>query len=269
MTNPMTGAVPGADYRLAASAEMLFVDLPFLDRVERIADAGFLVEIWDWTVKDVDALAASDATIVSMTGYVSGNLTQPDGIAELLATAGESLEIADRLNCPALNLHGTGLDSKGLPVRPVEVVTGAEWVAAVRTLERIAALGERAGRVFNLENLNTAVDHPGTPFAPAADTLALVEAVGSPHLKMNLDLYHAQIGEGNLIELMQRAGSAIGEIQVADVPGRCEPGTGEINYAAVARALREMGYGGVVGLEGWASGDPRAALDAFRAAFTP
>ena len=265
----MPGSVDGADYRLAASAEMLFVDLPFLDRVECIADAGFLVEIWDWTAKDIDALAASGAPIVSMTGYISGNLTQPDGIAELLDTAARSLDIAERLGCPALNLHGTGLDGNGLPVRPVELVTGPEWVTAVRTLEQIAALGERAGRVFHLENLNTAVDHPGTPFARAADTLALVEAVGSPHLKMNLDLYHAQIGEGNLIELVRRAGHAIGEIQVADVPGRCEPGTGEINYSAVARALREMGYDGVVGLEGWASGDPRAALDAFRAAFTP
>jgi hydroxypyruvate isomerase len=265
----VTGQVPGADYRLAASAEMLFVDLPFLDRVQRIADAGFLVEIWDWTVKDVDALAASDATIVSMTGYVSGNLTEPDGIAELLDTAERSLVMAEKLDCPALNLHGTGLDSKGLPVRPVQVVTGPDWVTAVRTLEKIADLGERAGRVFNLENLNTAVDHPGTPFAKAADTLALVEAVGSPHLRMNLDLYHAQIGEGNLIELVQRAGDAIGEIQVADVPGRCEPGTGEINYSAVAAAVRKMGYGGIIGLEGWASGDPQVALDAFRAAFTP
>lgn len=269
MTNPTAGAVPGAGYRLAASAEMLFVELPFLDRVKRIADAGFLVEIWDWTVKDIDALAACGATVVSMTGYVTGNLTQPDGIAELLDTAAKSLEIAERLNCPALNLHGTGLDGKGLPVRPVATATGPEWVTAVRTLEQVAALGEQAGRIFNLENLNTAVDHPGTPFARAADTLALVEAVDSPHLRMNLDLYHAQIGEGNLIELVQRAGAAIGEIQVADVPGRCEPGTGEINYAAIARALRAMGYDGVVGLEGWAAGDPQAALDAFRAAFTP
>jgi hydroxypyruvate isomerase len=55
---------------------------------------------------------------------------------------------------------------------------------------------------------------------------------------------------------------------VADVPGRCEPGTGEINYAAVARALADAGYGGTVGMEAWASGDSAAALDAFRAAFT-
>jgi hydroxypyruvate isomerase len=121
--------------------------------------------------------------------------------------------------------------------------------------------------VFTLENLNAAVDHPGTPFARAADTLALVEAVGSPHVRMNLDLYHAQIGEGNLIELLERALPVIGEVQVADVPGRQEPGTGEINYAAIAAALRRLGYRGVVGMEAWASGDPDAALARFRAAF--
>lgn len=135
-------------------------------------------------------------------------------------------------------------------------------------LTRLAELGERAGRVFTLENLNTAVDHPGVPFARAGDTLALVEAVGSPHLRMNLDLYHAQIGEGNLIELVRRASSAIGEIQVADVPGRCEPGTGEINYPGIARALENLGYDGVVGLEGWASGDSDLALERFREAFS-
>jgi hydroxypyruvate isomerase len=113
------------------------------------------------------------------------------------------------------------------------------------------------------------VDHPGVPFARAADVLALVEAVDSPHLKMMLDLYHAQIGEGNLIELVRRAGGHVGEIQVADVPGRCEPGTGEINYPAVAAALAEIGFTGTVGLEGWASGDSTLALERFRIAFSP
>ena len=100
------------------------------------------------------------------------------------------------------------------------------------------------------------------------DTLALIEAVGHPNVKMMLDLYHAQVGEGNLIELVRRCGDAIVEIQVADVPGRCQPGTGEIHYPAVAWALRDMGFRGTVGLEGWASGDSVAALEAFRAAFT-
>jgi hydroxypyruvate isomerase len=252
---------------LAVCAEMVFLDLPIADRVRRITERGFLVEIWDWTTKDLDALAATGARFSSMTGYVTGTLADPDGAAELLRTAEESLTAAERLDCPRLNVHGTGLDPRGLPVRPIEVVTPAMWLTAARTLARLAELGERAGRVFTLENLNTAVDHPGTPFARAADTLALVEAVDHPNLRMNLDLYHAQIGEGNLVELVERAGPAIGEIQVADVPGRREPGTGEVHYPAVAAALRRTGYSGVVGLEAWASGDPDLALDRFAAAF--
>ncbi|KAE9421936.1 hypothetical protein Angca_009469, partial [Angiostrongylus cantonensis] len=103
----------------------------------------------------------------------------------------------------------------------------------VDTLRRIADLGAAEGVTFVLENLNLPVDHPGVPFARAEDTLALVAAVDRPSLRLNLDLYHAQIGEGNLIELCRKALPYIGEIQVADVPGRMEPGTGEINYPAI------------------------------------
>jgi hydroxypyruvate isomerase len=257
-----------APFTLAVCSEMVFTERPLVDRIRAIDELGFQVEIWDWTVKDIDALMATGATFSSMTGYVTGNLTDPEAVDELLATAEQSIPVAARLGIPRLNLHGTGLDNRGLPVVPVEAVTGAMWLAAERTLTRIAALGEREGVTFCLENLNTAVDHPGTPFAKAADTLALVEAVDSPRLKLMLDLYHAQIGEGNLIELVRRCGDAIGEIQVADVPGRCEPGTGEINYPAIARALVEMGYTGTIGLEAFASGDSEAALTRFRDAFT-
>jgi len=255
-------------FRLAVSAEMVFTDLPFVDRVQRIDELGYEVEIWDWTRKDIAALVNTGATFSSMTGYITGTLADPDGAAELLRTAEQSLKVAEQLNCPRLNVHGTGLDDKGLPVIATDVVSPAMWLTAAKTLTSLAELGERAGRVFTLENLNTAVDHPGTPFAKAADTLALVEAVDNPYLRMNLDLYHAQIGEGNLVELVERALPFVGEIQVADVPGRCEPGTGEIHYPAVAAALDRLGYDGVVGLEAFASGDSLAALDRFRAAFT-
>jgi hydroxypyruvate isomerase len=255
-------------FRLAVSAEMVFLDLPFDERVRRIADLGFEAEIWDWTTKDIDALAKTGATISSMTGYIRGTLADPDGADELLRTAEQSLRVAEQLDCPRLNIHGTGLDDRGLPVVASEVVTPAMWLHAARTLTRLAELGERAGRIFTLENLNTAVDHPGTPFARAADTLALVDAVGSPHVRMNLDLYHAQIGEGNLIQLVERALPFVGEIQVADVPGRHQPGTGEINYPAVAATLDRLGYTGVVGMEAWAAGDSEQALEQFRAAFT-
>ncbi len=257
-----------ARFQLSVCAEMVFLDLPFVERVTRIDALGFGVEIWNWANKDLDALVATGARFTSMTGYLSGNLTDEEDIAQLLQSAEQSLAVAQRLNCPSLNLHGTGLDSQGLPVKPVAVVTGAMWLKAANTLNRLAQMGEQAGKVFTLENLNLPLDHPGTPFAKADDTLALVEAVNRPGLKMNLDLYHAQIGEGNLIELIRRCGPAIGEIQVADVPGRKQPGTGEINYRAIACALDEMGYQGVVAMEGWASGDSTEALQQFRDHFT-
>ena len=262
-----TEVVAGSGVRLAVSAEMVFLELPFVERVRRLADLGFEVEIWDWTRKDVAELAATGATFSSMTGYVDGTLADPDGAERLLASARRSLDVAEQLQCPRLNLHGTGLDDRGLPVVASDAASPQMWLTAARTLTAVAELGEQAGRTFTLENLNTAVDHPGVPFARAADTLTLVEAVDHPSLRLNLDLYHAQIGEGNLIELVERALPWIGEIQVADVPGRCEPGTGEINYPAVAATLDRLGYTGVVALEAWASADTLAALESFRSAF--
>jgi hydroxypyruvate isomerase len=245
---------------------MMFTDLPLLERIERIHQRGFEVEIWNWTTKDIDALVKTGATFSSMTGYVSGSLTYDQD--ELLKTAEQSVEVARRLNCPRLNLHGTALDDRGLPVVPQYEMTGEMWLSAARTLEKLAELGRRNEVIFMVENLNTELDHPGVPFAKAKDVLALVKAVDHPNLRMMLDLYHAQVGEGNLIALLQNAGPYIGEIQVADVPGRCEPGTGEINYPAIAEALRQMGYDGTVGLEAFAQSDSELALRRFRAAFT-
>lgn len=258
-------------FTLAVSAEMVLQELPVVERIRRLHALGFEVEIWDWTRHDLDALEALHGEGVlfsSMTGYIRGRLCDEAGADELVATAEQSIAVARRLGIPRLNLHGTGLDDKGLPVRPEPVVTGPMWLAARQTLGRIAALGERAGVTFVLENLNTAVDHPGVPFATAADCLALVASVDSPGLRLMLDLYHAQIGEGNLIELCREALPFIGEVQVADVPGRCEPGTGEINYRAIARALVDLGYTGTVGLEAFASGDSEVALRRFRDVFT-
>ncbi|MFE2443930.1 hydroxypyruvate isomerase, partial [Streptomyces sp. NPDC059426] len=106
-------------YTLAVCAEMVFRDLPVQERARRIHDAGFQVEIWDWSRHDLTALERTGAVFSSMTGHLRGSLTDEDGAAELLRTAEESVKVAERLGCPRLNLHGTGLDGDGLPVVPV------------------------------------------------------------------------------------------------------------------------------------------------------
>jgi hydroxypyruvate isomerase len=250
---------------------MVFTELPLLDRVKRIHELGFAVEIWSWQDKNLDALAATGATFTSMTGYTHGDLIDPASCDEVVRTAELSVKAAETLGVTRLNLHTAELVD-GQAARPRQRATGQMWLTAGRTLERLGELGATAGVTFCVENLNTIVDHPGVPLARAKDTLALVEGVGHPNVKMMLDLYHAQIGEGNLIELVRRCGDAIGEIQVADVPGRCEPGTGEISYPAIAAALREVSYSGTVGMEAWASqpgtAGSEAALAAFRSAFS-
>jgi hydroxypyruvate isomerase len=255
------------DFELAVSAEMVFTDLDIVERVRRIHDLGFAAEIWTWDDKDLAALAATGAKFTSMTGYLHGDLIDPETAGEVVRTAELSIKAAETLGVTRLNLHTAELVD-GLPARPRLRATGAMWSTALRTLERLGALGAASGVTFCVENLNTIVDHPGVPLARAKDTLALIEGVGHPNVKMMLDLYHAQIGEGNLVELVRRCGPAIGEIQVADVPGRCEPGTGEIYYPAIAKALRDIGYRGTVGMEAYAAGDSVAALEAFRQAFS-
>lgn len=255
-------------FKLAACAEMLFTDLPITERVREISARGFMVEIWDWTRHDIKALKATGAVFSSMTGYVSGGLVDDAAIHDFLTSAARSIPIAQELGITRLNIHGTGLGPTGLPVTPVPVVTPDMWLKARDTLSRLADLGAQHNVTFVLENLNTAIDHPGVPFAKAEDCLALIKAVNHPHLRLMLDLYHAQIGEGNLISLLRRCLPYIGEIQVADVPGRCEPGTGEIAYPAIATALNDMHYTGPIGLEAFAQSDSVLALDRFRAAFS-
>ena len=121
---------------------------------------------------------------------------------------------------------------------------------------------------FVLENLNLPVDHPGTPFGRAEDTPRPGRVGEPPVAAPDARPLPRADRRGEPDRALPRALPFIGEIQVADVPGRCEPFTGEINYPAIATALHEMGYAGVVGLEAFASGDDELALERFRNAFT-
>lgn len=257
-----------SQFQLAACAEMLWRDQPMEFRVKRLTELGFGVGLWNWPEHDLAMLEKSGANFTIMNGYLRGRLADDEGAEVLLKTAYETAQVGKRLGVARLNLHGTGLGEGGLPVTPSDVITGQMWLKARVTLERIAEMGEKEGVTFTLENLNLPVDHPGVPFGRAEDTLALVSSVNHPNLRLNLDLYHAQIGEGNLIELCRQSLPWIGEIQVADVPGRMQPGTGEINYRGIALALKAMGYTGAVGMEAFASADAEEALAQFKEAFT-
>lgn len=254
-------------FQLAACAEMLWRDKPIDWRASRLKEMGFGVGLWNWPDHDLAKLEKTGANFTIMNGYLVGSLADDEGAEMLLKSARETAAVGKRLGVARLNLHGTCLGDGGIPIAQTDVVTGTMWLKARDTLNRISDLGEELGVTYTLENLNL-LDHPGCPFGTTEDVLALVSAVNRPQLRINLDLYHTQIGEGDLVRWCQKCLPWIGEVQVADNPGRCEPGTGEINYRGVALALKKMGYRGPVGMEAFAAGDADAALEAFRDAFT-
>lgn len=254
-------------FQLAACAEMLWQDKPIHWRAARLKEMGFGVGLWNYPNWDIDALEKTGANFTIMNGYLVGRLADDEGADMLLNSARETAQIGKRLGVDRLNLHGTGLGDMGIPIPQMAHVSPGMWTKARDTLHRICDMAEEEGVVFTLENLNLR-DHPGCPFNSTGAVLELVSTVNRPQLRINLDLYHTQIGEGDLIRWCKACLPWIGEVQVADNPGRCEPGTGEINYAGVAKALNDMGYNGPVGMEANAKGDDEIALEAFRAAFT-
>jgi hydroxypyruvate isomerase len=119
----------------------------------------------------------------------------------------------------------------------------------IKALKRAAPIAEREKVMLILEPMNGRVDHPGHCLYGSVDAVKICEAVGSPMVKINWDLYHMQISEGDLCGRLKDGFAQVGYLQLADHPGRNEPGTGEINYSRVLRQAQELGYDGYVGLE--------------------
>lgn len=256
-------------YSLSVCADTVFLHQPFPERVKRIAANGFLVEFWNWNNRDIEAVANAPGVRVSgFTGYTKGCIVHPEGVKDFLAGIAETIPIAKQLQCQTLFISSGQLDDRGQVSHPIARNPATRWITAYKALCQVAELAEKHALTYTLEHLNTKVDHPGFPFPLVEDALNLLIEVGSPRIKLLLDIYHAQIEEGNLIELIRQCSRHIGHVHVADVPGRHEPGTGEVNYPRIAEAFREIGYEGVIGLEAYPKDRDEEALHRFREVFS-
>jgi len=238
--------------RFAANLTMLFNELPFLDRFEAAAKAGFkAVEFlfpYPYAVADLkDRLSANGLTLV-LHNLPAGNWDAGErGIACLPDRAGEfregvarAIEYGSALGVPQLNC----LAGKA-PAGTADAVLRETFVGNLRY-----AAGElkKAGLKLLMELINT-YDIPGFYLNRTAQAIALIDEVGSDNLFVQYDIYHAQRMEGELVATMQKHLARIAHIQLADNPGRNEPGTGEIHYGNVFKALDRMGYTGWIGCE--------------------
>ena len=123
--------------------------------------------------------------------------------------------------------------------------------SCVRTLRAAESLLERHGMMVVVEMLNSTEEHPGYFLDSVRDALTLIDRVGSNRVRLLFDIYHVQLGEGNIIRKLREHIEYIGQIHFADVPGRHEPGTGEINFRNVFKAIYDLGdrYPGYVTAE--------------------
>jgi len=233
-----------------------------------IARAGFLVEFWAWQDRGLEAIAADRSIQISaFPGYVGGSMVHPAGLAAFLEGVRKSLAFAEKVGCCQLFLSTGEISSEGKIDHPIAAHPATRWITAYKALSQLAELAEKAGVVYVLEPLNTKVDHAGYPLPRAEDVVRLIEQVGSRRIRLLLDIYHVQIEEGNVTQVIRDCKDFIGYVHVADVPGRHEPGTGEINYPRIVEALREIKYEGIVGLEAFPESDDHLAMSRFREVF--
>jgi hydroxypyruvate isomerase len=246
-----------AKLNFSVCIEMLFNNLDILERPAAVAAAGMpAIEFWGWGNKPLDELkAAADAAGVKIAGFCCDGgvpLVDAKTTDQWVETAKKSVDEAKRLGVETL-IVTTGQEIEG-------VCRCEQHNAVVAGLKGLAPYAEANGITLVLEPLNVLVNHKGYYLATSDEGFQIIDEVGSPAVKLLFDIYHQQITEGNLIDRITANLSKIGHFHVADVPGRHEPGTGEINYRNVFNKIAELGYDKYVGLEFTTTTTPEEAM---------
>jgi hydroxypyruvate isomerase len=231
---------------------MLFGEIPFLQRFDAAAKAGFGAVEFLWPAGiDLDALvAAKEAADVdaALFNVDAGDMPKGDRGFPSDPSRREwwrerfdvALTLAARLDCPRLNvLAGNVIDGMDREAQIECLVNNLRWAVPQ---------AEQAGVTLMLEALNS-FEHPRYLFTHSDEVLAVLQQIGSSSVKFQYDVYHMQRMEGNIVATLRRCIDSIGHIQIADSPKRYEPGSGEINYRYVLAEIERLPYDGYIGLE--------------------
>jgi hydroxypyruvate isomerase len=235
-----------------ANLTMLFNEVDFLDRFRAAKDAGFkgVEYLFPYAYHKqalVERLQANGLTQVlhnlpagDWAKGERGIACMPDRTGEFQEGVGHAIEYARALQCPQLNCLAGITPPNVDPLRIRDTL--------IRNLQFAAAQLKAAGIRLLLEPCNTR-DIPGFFLNRSQQALEIIDAVGSDNLFLQYDIYHMQVMEGNLAPTIQRNLNRIRHLQLADNPGRNEPGTGEINYPFLFGFIDQLGYSGWIGCE--------------------
>ena len=244
--------------QFAVNLEMWWPELPRVERVRAAAETGFrLAEIWYWPNWDIPELARAardhEISITQIGGWdFEPRLNERANRALFREGVSAAVETAAFLGAERINLNGPYLRPGD---RRSDVVS-----QVIEALESVVDVAEAAGVTLMVEPMNLRVDHAGYSLPTSRDVLEVCRAVGSEALGINWDLYHLQISEGDLTGHLTEGIQYVKYVQVADHPGRHEPGTGEIDYSSVLAHLAALGYDGPIGLECSPQVDPERAV---------
>lgn len=233
--------------KFAVNIEMWWTGLPFLDRIRKTAELGFpAVEFWPYQGKDIDAIAKLTKELgIVITQFTAWGFTpgmnNPKNAESFIATIEEACQVAQRLDCKMMTVVA-GNDQKGMTQQQMHG-------QVIKMLKRAAPIAEKNKVMLILEPMNLRVDHKGHCLYGSPPAVRICREVDSEYVKINWDLYHMQITEGDLCGRLKEGFDQVGYLQLADHPGRHEPGTGEIHYNRVLQEAHKLGYRGYVGLE--------------------
>ena len=238
--------------KFAANLTMLWNELDFLDRFAKAADAGFTgVEYlfpYAYPAEQLAEKLKAHGLTQALHNLPAGDWAKgergiallPDRVGEFQDSVGKGIEYAKVLGTQTLNVL-VGLTPKDVPAEVMHETL-------VTNLKFAAAELKKAGIPFVAEAINTR-DMPGFHLTNTQQALALFDEVGADDIFFQYDIYHMQIMEGDLTPTIRANIARIKHIQLADNPGRGEPGTGEINYPFLFKAIDDAGYTGWIGCE--------------------
>jgi hydroxypyruvate isomerase len=257
---PRDAGLPG--YKLSVRVEPLFRRMALDEQIRKVAEAQYQgFEFGNWRAADPDVITPLAKKLGIECACIVGNkgvnppgmtLTDPHDREGFLAEIKASTDAARRFETTRMVvLTGNEVASMTREAQHASIVEG---------LKRAHDIVAPAGVTMILEPLNTLVDHKGYYLNHTREAFEIVREVDSPFLKILFDIYHVQIMEGNLIDTIRKNIGAIGHFHVGDVPGRHEPGTGEINYGNVFKAIQGTGFRNFVAMEYNPSKDPMETL---------
>ena len=258
----------------SVSIKFMWADLPWAERIRRAAEAGFdRVELWDWREpEDIDALGEvareCGIEIAGFFGHHRGGLANPDDLDLVLDSLRETVEVAARVGADQLHVFSDGMRRpEGHVTKPPPLTRDERQVAAIEALRECLELIDGKPMQLCVESINT-VHVPGYFLEDSDMSVALCRELAHPQVTMFFDCFHQQLVGGRLTDHLLHALPYVSSVHIANVPGRHQPGAGEIDFRHIRRVLEDAGYDRQLTFEVIPlGGDSDAAVEAIKEVF--